>query len=113
MTTKRLPQGVLASLLWDSPTVTHDPRLSTAYENHEALFKRVSPRLLSDLVEVRGEKFYGAGYDDSDRRIPDITKATTLRGWQPRYSLAKTVELSMAYWLDNVWPTPAVAGVLA
>jgi nucleoside-diphosphate-sugar epimerase len=68
---------------------------------------------LSEIVEVRGEEFYGAGYDDSDRRLPDITKATTLLGWQPRYSLEETVEHSMAYWLENVPHRPAAQGVLA
>jgi nucleoside-diphosphate-sugar epimerase len=57
---------------------------------------------LSEIVEVGGDEFYGQGYDDSDRRIPDITKATTLLGWQPRYGLEETVERSMAYWLENV-----------
>jgi hypothetical protein len=30
--------------LRSSPTVTHDPRLSTAYENSPVIFSRVSPR---------------------------------------------------------------------
>jgi nucleoside-diphosphate-sugar epimerase len=53
---------------------------------------------LPKLVEVSGEEFYGQGYDDSDRRIPDITKATTLLGWKPQYDLDETIEHSMAYW---------------
>jgi nucleoside-diphosphate-sugar epimerase len=59
---------------------------------------RVGP--LSEIVEVPGEQFYGEGYDDSDRRIPEITKACTLLGWQPKYDLDETIEISMAYWLD-------------
>jgi UDP-apiose/xylose synthase len=38
---------------------------------------------LPEIVSVPGETFYGAGYDDSDRRIPDISKARTLLGWEP------------------------------
>ncbi len=56
---------------------------------------------LPEPVEVSGEAFYGEGYDDSDRRIPDITKATQLLGWEPRYNLDQTLESSMAYWLGN------------
>jgi len=56
---------------------------------------------LPHMVEVSGETFYGEGYDDSDRRIPDITKARTLLGWEPRYDLTTTLERSMAYWLDQ------------
>ena len=55
---------------------------------------------LPELVEVSGEEFYGSGYDDSDRRIPDITKARTLLGWKPRYGLEETIERSMAYWFE-------------
>ena len=32
-------------------------------------------RPLAKIVEVSAEEFYGKGYEDSDRRIPDITKA--------------------------------------
>ena len=52
-------------------------------------------------IEVSGEAFYGEGYDDSDRRIPDITKAKQLLGWQPRYDLDQTLVCSMAYWFGN------------
>jgi nucleoside-diphosphate-sugar epimerase len=56
---------------------------------------------LPELVEVSGEAFYGQGYDDSDRRIPDIMKARMLLGWKPQYDLEETLERSMAYWFDD------------
>jgi nucleoside-diphosphate-sugar epimerase len=55
---------------------------------------------LPELIQVSGEEFYGAGYDDSDRRLPDITKAMILLGWKPHYDLDETVERSMAYWFE-------------
>ena len=57
---------------------------------------------LSSLVEVSGDEFYGEGYDDSDRRIPDITKAKRLLGWSPKYGVDATVERSMESWFDGV-----------
>jgi len=63
---------------------------------------------LPDLVEVSGDDFYGHGYDDSDRRIPDIRKAVELLGWQPRYGIDEVLERSMAYWLEAE-PLTAVA----
>ena len=54
---------------------------------------------LPDIVSVTGEEFYGAGYDDSDRRIPDVTKARTLLGWNPRWNLADTLEATMHYFV--------------
>lgn len=38
---------------------------------------------------VSAEEFYGPGYDDSEERIPDITKAKHLLDWEPRRSLAE------------------------
>jgi UDP-apiose/xylose synthase len=36
---------------------------------------------------VTAEEFYGAGYDDTEARIPDIRKAGRLLGWEPRETL--------------------------
>jgi len=56
---------------------------------------------LPTLEEVSGEEFYGHGYDDSDRRIPDIDKAKRLLFWEPKYDLTSTLERSMSYWLEE------------
>lgn len=51
---------------------------------------------LPEILDVDSTEFYGEGYEDSDRRIPDVTKAQVLLGWRPRYDLDQTIELSMA-----------------
>ena len=56
---------------------------------------------LPEIVEVSGEEFYGQGYEDSDRRIPDTTKINTLLDWQPRFGMEEMLELSMRYYLDE------------
>lgn len=56
---------------------------------------------LPELEEVSGEAFYGHGYDDSDRRIPDINKARKLLFWEPKFDLNATLERSMAYWFEG------------
>jgi UDP-apiose/xylose synthase len=38
--------------------------------------------------DVSAEDFYGEGYDDSEQRVPDITKARKLLGWSPRHRLS-------------------------
>ncbi len=60
---------------------------------------RLPGQPLATIGEISGRDFYGEGYDDSDRRIPDITKARTLLGWEPRFSLRQTVELTMEYYV--------------
>ncbi len=56
---------------------------------------------LPDIVSVPGEEFYGSGYDDSDRRIPDITKAQTLLGWEPRWSFTELLRATMRYYVES------------
>lgn len=56
---------------------------------------------LPEIVTVTGDEFYGEGYDDSDRRIPDITKARTLVGWEPRWGLREMLVETMQYYVTE------------
>jgi UDP-apiose/xylose synthase len=56
---------------------------------------------LPEIVSVPGEEFYGVGYDDSDRRIPDITKARTLLKWEPTWSVRDILETTMRYYVSE------------
>jgi UDP-apiose/xylose synthase len=38
---------------------------------------------LHPIVETTHEAFYGEGYEDCDRRVPDNSKAERLLGWRP------------------------------
>ena|SRR5260221_160636 len=65
---------------------------------------------LPEIVSVPGESFYGNGYEDSDRRIPDITKVSTLLGWAPRWGICEMLEAAMSYHVNeyrNQKPVPA------
>jgi hypothetical protein len=50
------------------------------------------------LVEIRGEEFYGVGYEDSSRLPPDVTKLRAL-GWAPRHDVRSTFRDAMAFYL--------------
>jgi UDP-apiose/xylose synthase len=65
---------------------------------------------LPEIVSVTGDEFYGEGYDDSDRRIPDIGKARKLLGWEPRWSMRDTLETTMRYYVAES-RKPETAGV--
>lgn len=56
---------------------------------------------LPEIVSVPAEEFYGAGYDDSDRRIPDITKVRALLGWEPKWSIRDILETTMRYYVSD------------
>jgi UDP-apiose/xylose synthase len=56
---------------------------------------------LPRIVTVPGEEFYGEGYDDSDRRIPDIAKARTLLRWEPKWGIRDILETTMRYYVSR------------
>jgi len=66
------------------------------------IYKELRPdfALSPALVEsVSSEEFYGTGYEDSDRRVPDIFKARSLLDWTPKTSLVKALKATMAYYI--------------
>ena len=65
------------------------------FEDHFGQSKR-----RSELISVDGKVFYGEGYEDTDRRMPDISKMNSL-GWHPKTSLKDLFEKTMRYTFDN------------
>ena len=56
---------------------------------------------LPEIVEVTADEFYGPGYEDSDRRIPDNHKARTLLGWEPVWKMRPLLTQTMAYYVHE------------
>ncbi|HVH07333.1 MAG TPA: hypothetical protein VNE71_15185, partial [Myxococcota bacterium] len=50
------------------------------------------------IEQITGEKFYGSGYEDCDRRVPSIEKARRLLGWSAKTSLQDTLRITMQYY---------------
>jgi dTDP-glucose 4,6-dehydratase len=59
-----------------------------------------------EVLEVTGSKaeivFKDLPVDDPARRKPDITKAKTLLGWEPKVSLREGLEMSVGYFRECV-----------
>lgn len=53
----------------------------------------------SDIVNTASRNFYGEGYDDCDRRVPDITKARELLGWYPTTPLDELLNRTVDWYL--------------
>ena len=56
---------------------------------------------LPEIISVTGEEFYGKGYDDSDRRIPNIGKVRNLLGWEPHWPVRDILESTMRYYVSE------------
>jgi len=58
-------------------------------------------RPLAPIVSVTGREFYGEGYEDCDRRIPDCSKIQRLLGWEPRVGIEELLVRTMSYYADT------------
>lgn len=65
-----------------------------------------SRHLAHPIVSVSSSVFYGEGYEDCDRRMPNLDKAKELLGWEPALSLRETLQETVAYYHEQYreWP---------
>jgi UDP-apiose/xylose synthase len=65
------------------------------------IYKRNIPsETVPEIISIDGDKYYGEGYQDSERRIPVIDKLKSV-GWFPEISLEDTFALSMDYYIKK------------
>jgi UDP-apiose/xylose synthase len=67
------------------------------------IYLKMTGRIDTDfpLVSVSAEQFYGKGYEDSDRRVPDISRARSILRWEPKIGLEQALQTAMASYLDH------------
>jgi UDP-apiose/xylose synthase len=53
------------------------------------------------IEEISSQKFYGEGYEDCDRRVPNVDKAERLLGWHAKTSLKDTLRITMQYYYET------------
>jgi UDP-apiose/xylose synthase len=56
-------------------------------------------RDIPEIITVSSADFYGKGYEDCDRRAPDISKAQQLLGWKPKTGIKTAVRETMASYI--------------
>lgn len=69
-----------------------------------AIYKELQPQkytYIYDVLPIPSLDFYGEGYDDSDRRMPDISKAKTLLNWSPYTDLNTALKKTMIEYIDH------------
>ena len=52
----------------------------------------------SEVVLTPYASYYGAGFEDTRRRVPDITRARELLGWEPDVSLEEGLDRTIEWW---------------
>jgi len=66
---------------------TSDFRLQASGKSIETNPKARSPKPEALIEYVPYEQAYGPGFDDMQRRVPNLDRAKSLIGWQPEYNL--------------------------
>ncbi len=56
----------------------------------------------SEIQHVTHESYYGAGFADTPRRVPDVTRARELLGWEPTVDLEEGIGLTYEWWKQHV-----------
>lgn len=65
------------------------------------VYAELSPDTSLPVIRtVSGEEYYGKGYEDIERRVPDVEKLAA-NGWCPEYNLHETVKRSVSYYVDK------------
>ena len=95
-----------AGQIFNIGSVENETTIAELAHTMRDIFTRLTGRQSkSDIVSVTSEQFYGEGYDDCDRRVPDISKAAELLDWFPstplRDLLAKTIAWYIAEYGDR------------
>lgn len=73
------------------------------------LFEEKTSRRAPPAIEVSALSFYGEGYEDSDRRVPDVSRAERLLGWRPEVSLRELVSRTMDWYIETYGARSAVS----
>lgn len=55
----------------------------------------------SEIRFVPYEEYYGPGFEDTRRRVPDVTRAADRLGWSPRVGLDEGLRLTIAWWKER------------
>lgn len=54
-----------------------------------------------EIIDVSSEEFYGKGYEDCDRRIPNVDKARRLLGWDSKHDFDSVLYHTMKYFVEK------------
>ncbi len=68
------------------------------------IYKEIRPELsgkLYDIKHVNPVDFYGPGYEDSGRRLPDISKAFQKLKWVPKTRLEDALRITIKAYIDQ------------
>ncbi|EFJ30932.1 hypothetical protein SELMODRAFT_408703 [Selaginella moellendorffii] len=82
--------------------------LRTSYWCHTGVSGR--PQLDEPTIDMSSKEFYGEGYDDSDKRIPDMTIIKKQLEWEPLFDLLESTLTYQHKTYARAMQKPAASG---
>lgn len=76
-------------------------QLVQIYREIQSQNPHLAPVAEPAIMPVSGVAYYGAGYEDSVRRLPDISKAQKLLDWHPQTDLATTLQHCLEWYAQH------------
>lgn len=76
---------------------------TTILELAEAILEAADAQDL-DLEHVKGTEVYDESYEDLQRRVPDVSKAKRLLGWEATTTLEEGLERTIDWWRETGGP---------
>jgi len=69
-----------------------------------SIYKEIRPGAQNEQITIESvdsKQFYGSGYEDSDRRVPDIQKARRALEWEPKTGLENALRATMRAFIEE------------
>lgn len=97
-------------LILDKPDQSHNEIFQIGNDKNEITIKELAEKMLTIYAQITGDAtyknhpiesvssadFYGKGYEDCDRRMPDLSKAKEKLGWEPSISVDDLLKETMS-----------------
>jgi UDP-4-amino-4-deoxy-L-arabinose formyltransferase/UDP-glucuronic acid dehydrogenase (UDP-4-keto-hexauronic acid decarboxylating) len=87
--------GEFSKLLANPERNGSDRRSSESGLSSDAPWKKIEFR------EIAGKEYYGSDYQDVNYRVPDISNARKILGWEPKISLEQALRLTVSYYIQQ------------
>lgn len=98
---KRLP--TCNKMIFNIGNPSNECTIFELAQNMSQIYQELGGELLQEekWQSISASEFYGIGYQDSDRRLPDIRKAQQILEWTPQVNLQDTLRQTMHWYMDH------------
>ena len=79
------------------------PVETTILELAEMIRDRLGSNSAVEFIDY--ESYYGAGFEDTRRRVPDVSRARDVLGWEPTVPLEEGLDRTLEWW-ERQHPLP-------